>query len=410
MARRDGTKGTRNSGNPKVRRCGVVLGGAVGAFVAAAAMATGSAAPAKADIDDFLDPIIQPILTQVTDSISGFDPTLATDLTTWTDTFLADLNSLDSATAAASTAATSAASTSDAAASTPTGGDIPITIEEDTEPTVQATVDGANTTLLVDTGSSGLVIPSDDLNFLQLLELGFPSSFGISGYSGGVEYVYLTYDNVAVDYGNGAVDTTNTPVDLEIFSWPTSATSPPNFDAFDLDNGVTGILGIGNSADDAGPTGSPLEAAGFNGVTVNINSAGTGGELIVSPSTTNPGTAYATLDGAPTPTSNLTEVVTDGNTVVGTAQVSDDIDSGGVYGTIPSSIDPNTLAQGDVVTVKDGDTVLYSYIVGTDSDNTDEAPLVTSGTSIDSGIEPFLGHPIFIDYPDDTLSFDDPLA
>src|ERR1700749_2508658 len=70
MARRDGTKGARNSGNPKVRRCGVVLGGAVGAFVAAAAMATGSAAPAKADSDDCLDPSIQPILPQVTESLA----------------------------------------------------------------------------------------------------------------------------------------------------------------------------------------------------------------------------------------------------------------------------------------------------------------------------------------------------
>ena len=54
--------------------------------------------------------------------------------------------------------------------------------------------------------------------------------------------------------------------------------------------------------------------------------------------------------------------------------------------------------------------MLYSYIVGTDSDGTDEAPLVTSGTSIDSGIEPFLGHLIYIDYSNDTMSFDDPLA
>ena len=173
MAGRDGISGNNQSRNAKVRRRRVVImGGAVGAFVAAAAMATGSAAPAKADFEDLLDPIIQPLVTSVTDSLASFDPTLGTDLTTWTDTLLADLNSLDTTTAAAATGANAAASA--AQSDSPTSGtyDLPITIQEDTEPTVQATVDGANTTELVDTGSSGLVIPDTDLgsNFLTQLE------------------------------------------------------------------------------------------------------------------------------------------------------------------------------------------------------------------------------------------------
>ena len=93
MAGRDGTKGNKQSRNTTVRRRRVVImGGAIGAFLAAAAMATGSAvtaAPAKADFEDLLDPIIQPILTHVTDSIAGFDPTAAADLTSWTDSMLA---------------------------------------------------------------------------------------------------------------------------------------------------------------------------------------------------------------------------------------------------------------------------------------------------------------------------------
>ena len=91
MTGRDGIKG-------KNRRGMAVLGGAVGAFAAAAAMATGSAvtaAPAKADFEDLLDPIIQPILTSLTDSLAGFDPTAAADLTSWTDSFLSSLNALD---------------------------------------------------------------------------------------------------------------------------------------------------------------------------------------------------------------------------------------------------------------------------------------------------------------------------
>ncbi len=85
----------KQSRNGTARRCGVVMGGAVGAFVAAAAMATGSAAPAKADFEELLDPIIQPLLTSVTDSLAGFDPAAATDITSWTDSLLSSLNSID---------------------------------------------------------------------------------------------------------------------------------------------------------------------------------------------------------------------------------------------------------------------------------------------------------------------------
>lgn len=414
MAGRDGVKVNTHLRNAKVRRCGLAMGGALGAFVAAAAMATSSAAPAKADFEDLLDPIIQPILTQVTDSLAGLDPTLGTDLTTWTDTFLADLNSLDSATSASSTAVAAAASP----AQSGTSYDIPITVAENTEPTVQATVDGADTTLLVDTGSSGLVIPYTDLgsNTLtqleNLIELGIPSGISSSGYSGGVDYVYLEYNDVPIDYGNGTLDTTG-PVDVEIYSYnPDDLTSFFTNDAyqnFDTSNGVTGVLGIGDSADDAGPGTSPFEAAGYDNVAVDINSNGTSGDLIVDPTL---GTPYATLDGAPTPTSTLTEVVTNGQTPVGTATVSDDIDSGGVYGTIPSSI--GTVPNGDTITVEDSNgTALYSYTVENDGANQlpNESPTPVSGDDIDSGFSAFDGKTIDIDYSNDTISFyNDPLA
>ena len=35
---------------------------------------------------------------------------------------------------------------------------------------------------------------------MNLLELGLPTGIGESGYSGGVDYLYLTYDSVPVDY------------------------------------------------------------------------------------------------------------------------------------------------------------------------------------------------------------------
>ena len=114
MTGHDGTKGNTQSRNAKVRRRRVVImGGAIGAFLAAAAMATGSAvtaAPAKADFEDLLDPIIQPLLTSLTDSLAGFDPAAATDLTSWTDSLLSSLNSIDLALPSTAEPAASAAS------------------------------------------------------------------------------------------------------------------------------------------------------------------------------------------------------------------------------------------------------------------------------------------------------------
>ena len=159
-------------------------------------MATGStvtAAPAHADFEDLLDPIIQPFLTSLTDSIAVFDPAAALDLTSWTDSLLASLNtsfdfalpSTDSALAAASVGAEPAAAT----------GSIPLTVLEGTEPAVNASIDGGGSVpLLVDTGSSGLVVPYTDLgdNYFSQLEslfsLGFPTGINESSYSGGVDY------------------------------------------------------------------------------------------------------------------------------------------------------------------------------------------------------------------------------
>jgi hypothetical protein len=61
------------------------------------------------------------------------------------------------------------------------------------------------------------------------------------------------------------------------------------------------------------------------------------------------------------------------------------------------------VPDGDYVNVYDGNTLLYSYQVETDSLSDSESPLVTSGTSIDSGVMPFEEYPITIDYSNDSL-------
>jgi hypothetical protein len=401
MAGRDVQKQARSANVG--RRLLVGMGAGAGVFLAAAAMATGStvtAAPAKADFDALIDPIIQPILASLTDSLTAFDPSAAAELTSWSDSFLSSLNSLDLALPAASDPSSAVAAAAEPASS---GGtyDIPLNVAEDTEPYVNASIDGGSSVpLLVDTGSSGLVIPWEDLGsndfsaLENLFQLGFPQTFGFSGYSGGVDYIYGVYPSIPVDYGDGVL-TTNGPVDVELFSWPTSFSAPANFETFLQDNDVSGILGVGG--DTGGPTTSPFESMG--GVLVDIPDK----ELVIS--ATNPLTSYAELSGSPT-VNGLTETVTNGSTQIGTGTVSNDIDSGGVYGNIPSSIAGSSSLQGDTISVYNGSQLLYSYLVGTDSSGTSEAPGVISGSSIDSGVEPFLTHPIYLDYANDNLYFD----
>lgn len=380
------------------------MGAGTGVLLAvAAAMATGSGAPAKADFGDLVDPSLQPLISSLTDSITAVDPAAATDVTSLLDSL--GLGSFDSLTSSATEPAAAVAAASDS----PTSGtyEIPLTVKEDTEPTVQASIDGTTNTLLVDTGSSGLVIPWQDLGsndftaLVNLFELGFPTGISESGYSGGVDYIYLTYNDVPTDY-EGGLDTTG-PVDVEILSWPSSFSSPvDSFQQFLQDDDVTGILGIGDSSSAAGPTESPFQELGYNGVLVDIPSR----ELVVEPTGPSGG---VTVDGAPI--TELYESV-DGGTPTA---VSDDVDSGGVYGTIPQSLVGNaaSLPSGTSIDVYAGahGPLLYSYTTGTDSLGDSTAPTVESGIGtsasnpIDSGVEPFLEEPIYLDYGNDTLTF-----
>jgi hypothetical protein len=404
-----GRNGTKRSRQASIRRCGVVLGGAVSAFVAAAAVATGSAAPAKADFEDLLDPIIQPFLTSLTDSIAVFDPAAALDLTSWTDSLLASLNtSFDFALPSTDSALAAASSSVDTAALT--GGTIPLSVLEGTEPAVNASIDGGGSVpLLVDTGSSGLVVPYTDLGdnwFTQLehlFQLGFPTSFGESGYSGGVGYIYGVYDNVPVDYLNADGSTaleTNGPVDIELFSWSNNPLDPfENFQSFLAGNEVQGILGIGENT--AGPTSTPFE--GYGGVLVDIPH----NQLVVGEANPFPEAPSTSGD----PVSTVLEQVGSGTA----KQVTNNIDSGGVFGTIPSSlVSGSSVPEGTLISVYNtSHQLLYSYTT-TDNFNISDtstpdlrsdAPTVVSGNSIDSGVLPFLNHAVYLDYAGDKTYF-----
>src|ERR1700743_2403418 len=135
------------------RRLLVGMGAGAGVFFAAAAMATGStvtAAPPQGGFEGLPAPIIQPLLTSRTDSIGAFDPAAALDLTSWTDSFLASLNSIDLALPSVAEPAAAVAAAAD-----PTTGtyDIPLNVLEGTEPAVNATIgSGDSVPVLGDTG------------------------------------------------------------------------------------------------------------------------------------------------------------------------------------------------------------------------------------------------------------------
>ena len=95
-------------------------------------------------------------------------------------------------------------------ASTAGSATVPLRVESGTEPVIDISVNGGPTEpVLVDTGSDGLVIGLRDIG---LRHLGWPTGFGMSGYSGGLTYIYATF-NTTVKFGNGIV-TGPTSVDV----------------------------------------------------------------------------------------------------------------------------------------------------------------------------------------------------
>jgi hypothetical protein len=414
----DGTESTKHSGSLRVRRAGVAMS-ALGAFVAAAAMATGSAAPAKADVEDLLDPIIQPILASLTDSIATVDPSLAVDMTSWTESALSSLNSIDLALPGADSATSAAAASAvESAVVSPTNGtyDLPLLLTGPylDDPAVNASIAGGTATpLLVDTGSSGLILPYTDLGSSAytplegLLNLGLPTGLG-ENEIGGVDYLYLTYNNVPVDYLNafGTPDlSTDGPAGIEIYSY-----NPSEFSSFFTnnalqtylnDNDVNGILGIGQ--DNAGPLSSPF--LNYGGVEVNF------------PYTIDPdGSGFTGIDLVVTDQDPITGgVVSSGTSIISvlesadgqTVQVTDNLDSAGGFGTIPSSLvgGATIVSPGTEITViNTAGQELYSYTTTGDYgfNEVSDSPTVVSGTSIDSGLIPFLHHSVYIDYGNDT--------
>ena len=258
----------------------------------------------------------------------------------------------------------------------PSSVQVPISIFGVTEPIVGVSVNGGPTLpVLVDSGSTGLVIPLRDIGWQHL---GIPVGLGISGYSGGLDYIYLTF-NGPVNFGNGVV-TTSTAYNVPIISWPTTLGGAWKFSQFFAPDGVVGVLGVGPNAGGPGSSIPTQALPGTLGEGVLINETVTNPYLQFGPP---PAGAIATLTGAP-----ITDLQVSING--GAHQtVASELDSGGVEGTIPFTVPTGTnisvFAPGDP-------TALYTYQY-----NQTYFPIPSSGV-MNTGALLFLTHPVYIDY------------
>lgn len=275
-----------------------------------------------------------------------------------------------------------------------------------TEPLVNAKINGGgNVALLVDTGSSGLVI--DQANAGNLSGATKIASDQSGAYSGGFNYKYDTYDNATVDFGNGVV---SSPTTVNVVTSGTLNGHPATLANFLVGTGAVGILGVGANAYGPGP--GPIPTSTLPGelsdgmlIYQNLLPLGLGGFIVFGP---NPLPPKATLSGTPTSTIKVTIGNNPQTDVVSL------IDSGGVYGTIPSNLLPGSTPGTYVpaatrisvsgVDAFTGRTVqLYSYTTGSDP----YAPIVVGpaddGNYMNTGYYAFKQGPVYIDYRNDGI-------
>jgi hypothetical protein len=366
----------RRSRSSRARRYGggmAIAGSAAGALWALG-MSSATAPQAHADLEDL---IIQPVIDAIGQAVSAVDPGLLSALDSTFDVG-SFASALDPSLDLSSLPTHALADVGSAAATSSNVGLSEVGI---TEPITDVSVNGgAETPVLVDTGSNGLVIPIQDIGWQTL---SFPTGLGFGSYSGGLDYFYLTFD-MPVSF-DGVVST-DTPVDVALFEFPT------NFESF-LGGSGDGILGIGPDSVGPGP-GVDLPSGYTDGVY--INEAANTIEFGANPD----GTGVTTLAGAPI--SEAFVSINGGNPV----EVSTDFDSGGVYGAIPESAlagsgvtadSAGTLPAGTEIQVyadADGSPGAMLYEYDTTATN---APTVVSSGDFDTGSEPFLQGPIYID-------------
>ena len=260
---------------------------------------------------------------------------------------------------------------------------VPVTMKANTEPVVYISVNGGKKVpVLLDTGSSGLVLTSASVGSSNL---GPATGSGTSGYSGGLTYDYTTYDTT-VNFGGGAV---TAPTSVNVVD----AADAQAFTNYLAPAGVVGVLGVGANTAGPGPsiptTSLPGELS--DGFTLYQSKGlfGLSGQLIFGP---DPYPVRVSVPGAPD--ANVKVSINGGQKQDASAI----IDSGGVYGTLPNYLigGGSSVASGTTISVysSDGSQLLYTYTV-----NGSNAPTVVDpGELMNTGYMAFQQGPVYINY------------
>ena len=261
---------------------------------------------------------------------------------------------------------------------------VPLTMSNTTNPIVYISVNGGPMVPVeLDTGSTGLVIESQ---YVPTQNLGTAVGSGTAGYAGGLTYDYTTY-STKVSFGNGIV---TQPTGVNLVS---GSAVQSYFGSY----GIDGVLGIGpnNGFPGTSTIVTALPGALNNGVLINESQ----GVLEFGP---NPLPSSASVTGAPIGTVDVHV----GNGPAETVPVM--FDSGGVYGTIPSSVlgtgqTSGYVPAGTTISVYSTDgQPLYSYMT-----TATNSPYVTSGGTMETGYEPFAQQPVYIGYNPSGVGNDD---
>jgi PE family len=262
-------------------------------------------------------------------------------------------------------------------------GTVPLQMDG-TTPLVNLSVNGGpSVPLLVDTGSTGLVIPLRDIG---LQHLGLPTGWGIGAYASGAEYLYVSFDTT-VNFGNGIV-TAPTNVYVTILGFPL-----PFGQAY-ASVGAVGIMGIGPNAGGPGPSSSIVTTALPGELSQGALINEPQGYLEFGPNPLPPGPSVV---GAPVPSPYLIVQVSSSPSSYDVPGAY--IDSGGVYGTIPASIlgtgqVSGTVPAGTTISVyNSSNQLLYSYMT-----TATNSPVVTTTGGMNTGYMPFALGPVYISY------------
>ena len=257
-------------------------------------------------------------------------------------------------------------------------------VNQSGSPVVDISVGGGSTVpVTLDTGSTGVIVPIQDVNLQSLGASTGTGAVTFGDSSDAFDTVHFETFVTTVNFGNGIV---TTPTTVAV---GTSVTETINGVTTALPNSaIPAFVGIGPN--DGFPLSTPVTAAlpGTLNEGVLINEAQ--GVLEFGP---NPLPAAVSVPGAPQTTTLEVQINN------GPLQAVPDafIDSGGLSGTIPSNLIPSVpvgdrLPAGTTITVFSSSQELFSETVTAANDPS----VVSSGNPFNTGNFPFSLDPIFI--------------